>query len=134
MKYKKYKIYVGLEIGKFSYCVNIIGYYDVDFAKNLKFRWSTTSYILTMCGYYLSWKSRLQFDRTLLATDIEYITLTKCIKEASWIQSLLSEIISWKKRYNIHRQGAYYISEKNQLIMIELNKLVLNTISFDLVF
>ena len=111
LRYIKGTVDVGLEFGRFTDCVNIIGYSDADFAKDPEFRRSTTSYILTVCGCCVSWKSRLQFDIALSTTESEYIALTECIKEALWIQGLLNEIKLLDKRAVIFTdsQGAYHI-------------------------
>ena len=59
LRYIKGTLDVGLEFGKFTDGIDIIGYSDDDFAKDPEFKRSTTSYILTVCGSCVSCKSKL---------------------------------------------------------------------------
>lgn len=80
---------VFLEYGKHSDFVSILGYTDSDFAKYVKFRRSITSYVFTIFGNYISWKSKFQFDVALSTSELEYIALTEGIKEGLQIRDLL---------------------------------------------
>lgn len=112
LRYIKGIVDTGLEFGKFTDYVNIVGYSDADFAKDLEFRKSTTCYIVTVCGFCVSWKLILQSDIALSTTQSEYIALTEYIKEVLWIQGLLSEIklIDKTPVIYIDSQGTYNIA------------------------
>ncbi|KAK4393955.1 Retrovirus-related Pol polyprotein from transposon TNT 1-94 [Sesamum angolense] len=49
-------------------------------------RRSTTSYIFTLCGACISWKSQLQNIVALSTTEAEYIATTEAFKEAIWLK------------------------------------------------
>ncbi|KAL7150257.1 hypothetical protein ABFS83_05G099600 [Erythranthe nasuta] len=55
-------------------------------------RKSTTSYVFTLCGSCISWKSQLQNIVALSTTEAEYNAATEAVKESLWLKGLLSEI------------------------------------------
>ncbi|KAI5672357.1 hypothetical protein M9H77_12721 [Catharanthus roseus] len=55
-------------------------------------RKSTTSYFFTLAGNSVSWKSQLQPVVDLSTAQAEYIAATQAIKEAFWLQGLLSKL------------------------------------------
>ncbi|KAL0331955.1 UNVERIFIED_CONTAM: Retrovirus-related Pol polyprotein from transposon TNT 1-94 [Sesamum calycinum] len=54
-------------------------------------RRSTTSYVFTLCGACISWKSQLQNIVALSTTEAEYIATTEAFKEAIWLKGILTE-------------------------------------------
>lgn len=57
------------------------GFVDSDYARYMDNRKSTTSFMFTLCGTCISWKSQLQSIVALSTTEVEYIVVTEAIKE-----------------------------------------------------
>ena len=55
-------------------------------------RRSTTSYVFTLSGAPVSWKSTLQTTIALSTTEAEYMALTEAINGAIWLRGLLNEL------------------------------------------
>ncbi|KAG8485645.1 hypothetical protein CXB51_018863 [Gossypium anomalum] len=70
----------------------VIGYVDVDFARDLDRRRSLTSYVFTIRGCAISWKVTLQTTVALSTTEAEYMAITEACKEAIWLKGLFSEL------------------------------------------
>ncbi|KAG8482489.1 hypothetical protein CXB51_024203 [Gossypium anomalum] len=70
----------------------VIGYVDVDFARDLDRRRSLTGYVFTIGGCAISWKATLQTTVALSTTKAEYMAITEACKEAIWLKGLFSEL------------------------------------------
>ncbi|KAK9200159.1 hypothetical protein WN944_015355 [Citrus x changshan-huyou] len=70
----------------------VAGFVDSDYAADKDRRRSITSFVFTMYGGAISWKSSLQFVVALSTTEAEYIALTEAVKEAIWLRGLVSEL------------------------------------------
>ncbi|KAL0418133.1 UNVERIFIED_CONTAM: Retrovirus-related Pol polyprotein from transposon TNT 1-94 [Sesamum radiatum] len=81
----------GIKFSRSSKGVNLVGYVDSNYANDRDSRKSTTSYIFTLCGSCISWKSQ-QNIVALSTTEAEYIATTEAFKEAMWLEGLLKEI------------------------------------------
>ncbi|CAH9146636.1 unnamed protein product [Cuscuta epithymum] len=92
LRYLKYSVDVGLTFSKCSEGVKLIGYVDSNYANDRDNRKSTTSYVFTLCGSCVSWKSQLQPIVALSTTESEYVAATEAFKEAIWLRGLLHEI------------------------------------------
>lgn len=92
LRYLKGSAHLGLVFSACNDGVVLNGFVDSDFAGNIDNRKSTTSYVFTLCGTCISWKSQLQPVVALSTTEAEYVAATKAIKEALWLKGLLSEI------------------------------------------
>ncbi|KAL0383148.1 UNVERIFIED_CONTAM: Retrovirus-related Pol polyprotein from transposon TNT 1-94 [Sesamum calycinum] len=77
---------------KCSKGVDRTGYVDSNYANDRDSRRSTTSYIFTLCGSCITWKSQLQQIVALSTTEAEYIAATEAFKEALWLEGLVKEI------------------------------------------
>ncbi|KAL0342454.1 UNVERIFIED_CONTAM: Retrovirus-related Pol polyprotein from transposon TNT 1-94 [Sesamum calycinum] len=79
-----------------AYAVSCLSRYmsnaDSNYANDRDSRRSTTSYVLTLCGACISWKSQLQNIVALSTTEAEYIATTEAFKEAIWLKGILTEI------------------------------------------
>ncbi|KAL0391481.1 UNVERIFIED_CONTAM: Retrovirus-related Pol polyprotein from transposon TNT 1-94 [Sesamum latifolium] len=82
----------GIRFSKCSEGVKLIGYVDSNYANDRDSRRSTTSYVFTLCGACISWKSQLQNIVALSTTEAEYIATTEAFKEAIWPKGILTEI------------------------------------------
>ncbi|KAL2252662.1 UNVERIFIED_CONTAM: Retrovirus-related Pol polyprotein from transposon TNT 1-94 [Sesamum indicum] len=65
---------------------------DSNYANDRDSRKSTSSYIFTLCGSCISWKSQLQHIVALSTTEAEYIATTEAFKEALWLDGLIKGI------------------------------------------
>lgn len=68
------------------------GFVDSDFAGCLDSRKSVMSYVFTMFGCAVSWKSNLQKVVALSSIKIESITVIEAIKETLWITGMINEL------------------------------------------
>ncbi|KAL0384322.1 UNVERIFIED_CONTAM: Retrovirus-related Pol polyprotein from transposon TNT 1-94 [Sesamum radiatum] len=76
----------GIKFSRSSKGINLVGYVDSNYANDGDSRKSTTSYIFTLCGSCISWKSQLQNIVALSTTEVEYIATTEAFKEAMWLE------------------------------------------------
>ncbi|XP_041005600.1 secreted RxLR effector protein 161-like [Juglans microcarpa x Juglans regia] len=70
----------------------VTGYVDLDYAGDLDKRRSTTGYVFTMAGGPVSWRSILQSTIALSSTEAKYMAVTKVMKEAIWLQGLVTDL------------------------------------------
>ncbi|KAK4387817.1 Retrovirus-related Pol polyprotein from transposon TNT 1-94 [Sesamum angolense] len=82
----------GLMFSKCAKGVDLTGYVDSNYANDRDSRRSTTSYIFTLCGSCITWKSQLQQIVALSTTEAEYIAATEAFKEALWLEGIVKEI------------------------------------------
>ncbi|XP_070026242.1 secreted RxLR effector protein 161-like [Nicotiana sylvestris] len=91
LQYIHNTVYVGLVFEQEGN-QSVVGYCDSDFAGDLDKQRSTTGYVFTFAKALVSWKSTLQSTIALSTTEAEYMTITKAVKEAIWLQGLLKEL------------------------------------------
>ena len=72
--------------------VKIKSFCDANFAADLDKRRSLTSYVFTLGGNVVSWKSTLQHIVALSTTEAEYVALTETIKEGIWLKGITNEL------------------------------------------
>ncbi|RZB51226.1 Retrovirus-related Pol polyprotein from transposon TNT 1-94 [Glycine soja] len=93
-------------------------------------RKSLTCYVFTTFGTTISWKASLQKAVALSTTEIEYIALTKAIKEALWFRGIVRELKRQDHVITIHceNQSAIHLSKNqgNKLVDSTLGKEVGN--------
>ena len=70
------------------------GYLESDSARDKDDNKSTSSYLFTLSGAALCWKSRKQKLIVLSNREVDYIPLTETAKEASRLRNLFAEISS----------------------------------------
>ncbi|CAA0842075.1 cysteine-rich RLK (RECEPTOR-like protein kinase) 8 [Striga hermonthica] len=92
LRYLNGSMHVGLKFSKCSEGVKLVGYVDWNYANGRDNRKSTTSYVFTLCGSCVSWKSQLQHIVALSTIESEYVVVTEALKEAVWLKGLLCEI------------------------------------------
>ena len=92
LRYVRGSLGVGLKFGVSKEGASITGYVDLDYAGDLDKRRLTTSYIFTLFGGPINWKSQLQSIIALSTAEVEYITTTKAMKETLWLQGLVKEL------------------------------------------
>ncbi|KAL0308921.1 UNVERIFIED_CONTAM: Retrovirus-related Pol polyprotein from transposon TNT 1-94 [Sesamum radiatum] len=81
LKYLNSSANRGLMFSKCAKGVNLTGYVDSNYANDRDSRRSTTSYIFTLCGSCITWKSQLQQIVALSTTEAEYIAATEALKK-----------------------------------------------------
>jgi phosphoribosyl-AMP cyclohydrolase len=72
--------------------VDIHGFVDVDWARDLDRRRSTSGYVFNLFGGAISWMSKRQDVVALSTTKVEYVATTHASKEAVWLQIFCSGI------------------------------------------
>ncbi|KAL7153110.1 hypothetical protein ABFS83_04G143500 [Erythranthe nasuta] len=92
MRYLRGYVRTWIEFSKCEKGIVLCGYVDSNYANNRDNRKSTTSYVFTLGGSCISWKSQLQNIVALSTTEAEYIAATEVVKESLWLKGLLSEI------------------------------------------
>ena len=65
--------------------LDICGFVDVDWARDLDQRRSTSVYVFNLFGGEFSWMSKKQYVVALSTTEVEYMAATHAIKEAVWL-------------------------------------------------
>ncbi|KAL9148736.1 hypothetical protein ABFS82_12G062000 [Erythranthe guttata] len=121
LRYLKHSLHVGLNFSKSETEIELIGYVDSNFANDRDSRKSSTSYVFTLCGSCISWKSQLQNIVALSTTEAEYIAATEAIKEAIWLKGILREIGFLKKDVTVFSDSQsgiqlwYYQAGKNPI-------------------
>ncbi|KAL0291599.1 UNVERIFIED_CONTAM: Retrovirus-related Pol polyprotein from transposon TNT 1-94, partial [Sesamum radiatum] len=101
LKYLNSSANRGLMFSKCAKGVNLTGYVDSNYANDRDSRRSTTSYIFTLCGSCITWKSQLQQIVALSTTEAEYIAATEAFKEALWLEGIVNEIGFLKQKVTI---------------------------------
>ncbi|KAL7137606.1 hypothetical protein ABFS83_10G104500 [Erythranthe nasuta] len=90
LRYLKHSLHIGLNFSKSETKAN-----DSDNRK------SSTSYVFTLCGSCISWKSQLQNIVALSTTEAECIAATDAMKKAIWLKGILREIGFLKKNVTV---------------------------------
>jgi phosphoribosyl-AMP cyclohydrolase len=72
--------------------VDIHGFVDAHWARDLDRRRSTRGYVFNLFGGAISWMSKRQAVVALSTTESEYMAATHASKEAVWLQRLCSGI------------------------------------------
>ncbi|KAF2321259.1 hypothetical protein GH714_037815 [Hevea brasiliensis] len=73
---------VSLTFNRTKVSDSVIGYIDSDFVRDLDKRRFLTSYLFTLSGSVISWKTILQAIVALSTIEAEYMTLVETVKEA----------------------------------------------------
>ncbi|KAL0427614.1 UNVERIFIED_CONTAM: Retrovirus-related Pol polyprotein from transposon TNT 1-94 [Sesamum latifolium] len=82
LRYLNGTMNIGIKFFKHSNDVRLVGYVDSNYANDRDSRRSTISYVFTLCGVCISWKSQLQNIVALSTTEAECIAITEALKEA----------------------------------------------------
>ena len=68
------------------------GYVDADLAGDIDNRKSTTGFVFTLGGTFISWASNLQQIVALSTIEVEYVAVNKVGNEMIWLHSFLDEL------------------------------------------
>lgn len=72
--------------------VNLVGYTDADFARDIDTRRSTTGYVFLANSSAITWRSHRQKTVALSTTEAECMAACEGAKEAIWLRQLLTDI------------------------------------------
>ena len=75
-----------------SYCNNLTGFADSDFAADTDTRCSTSGWVLCINGGPVSWRSHKQKSVSISTTEAELYSMSDCLKEVLYIQRILGEL------------------------------------------
>ncbi|XP_047319679.1 secreted RxLR effector protein 161-like [Impatiens glandulifera] len=81
LRYLKITVDVVLTFSKCSVGTKLVGYVDSNYVNDRDNRKSINSYVFTLCGSCISWKSQLQPIVALSTTKSEYVAATETFKE-----------------------------------------------------
>ena len=89
---------------------------DVEYARDLNDRRSTTGYVFTLAGGLICWRSMIQSLVALSTTESEYMAVAEAAKEALWLTGLVKELVIQQGGVLLHcdSQSAIYLT-KNQV-------------------
>jgi hypothetical protein len=93
--------------------VNIHGFVDAGWARDLDRRISTSGYVFNLFGGAISWMSKRQVVVALSTTEVEYMAATHASKEAVWLQILCLGIglVQQVIRIDCHSQSAICLAK-----------------------
>ncbi|RVW35631.1 Retrovirus-related Pol polyprotein from transposon TNT 1-94 [Vitis vinifera] len=91
----------------------LIGCTNVDMARDVDSRKSTSGYLITFSGRAVSWQSKLQKCIALSTTEVEYIAITEASKELLWMKKFLQELGLQQERYLLYydSQSAFHFNK-----------------------
>eukprot|EP00253_Pinus_taeda_P026256 PITA_26256 len=91
--------------------LDIRGFVDADWARDLEERRSTSGYLFNLFGGAVSWMSKKQSVVALSATKAEYMAATHASKEAVWLQRLCSSmgLVEGAIRIDCDNQSAIFL-------------------------
>jgi hypothetical protein len=67
-------------------------YLDSDLASDPITRWSVTGYFFTLAGGPVTWQSRAQTTVAHFSTEAEYMALSDCSRQVSWIRNIFLKL------------------------------------------
>ena len=94
MRYLKGTIELGLifEWNKDRKMPTVNAYADADWAGDLCDRKSTSGTVVLVNGTPGIWKSRKQVGVALSSTEAEFIAMSECVKDVTWVRTMLGEL------------------------------------------
>ncbi|KAK4391110.1 Retrovirus-related Pol polyprotein from transposon TNT 1-94 [Sesamum angolense] len=89
LMYLNGSVNTGIKFSKHADGVSLVRYVDSNYSNDRDSRRSTTSYVFTLCGACISWKSQLQNIVALSTTEAEYVATTEAFKETIWLKGTI---------------------------------------------
>jgi hypothetical protein len=65
---------------------------NLDYAGDLDKRRYLIGFAFTPLGYVISWKATLQSTIALFIIEVEYMAVTKAVKESIWLRGLVNDL------------------------------------------
>jgi hypothetical protein len=91
-RYLKGTIEYGITFVRQKSDLSVVGYIDANYARDLDDQRSTTSYVFTLVGEPICWRSMIQSTVAMSRTEAEYMTAAEAAKEALWLIGLVREL------------------------------------------
>ena len=93
--------------------LDIRGFVDVDWARDLDQRRSTSGYVFNLFGGAISWMSKKQSVVALSTTEAEYMAAIHASKEAVWLQRLCLNmgLVQEAIRIDCDNQSAIFLAK-----------------------
>ena len=89
--------YMGIVFTKRKSEPHLVRFSDADWGGCLESRKSTSGYVFQICDGAVSWSSRKQTVAATSSCEAEYIALCEACKEASWLRSIVADVLGLKK-------------------------------------
>lgn len=89
LKYLRGSTNFGTCFGTISSSVFIVGYIDSYYVEDMDNRNSTTSYTFALENGLITWRSTSQSVIVSSTTEVEYMVITKIVKEVIWLKGLV---------------------------------------------
>ena len=104
---------------------SVVGYVDVDNASNVDDSKSTTSYIFTLSGLPIYWRSTLQSEIDMSTTEVEYMAVGEAAKEAPWLKELVEDLGLNQSRVQFHcdSQRVIYLTKHWVYLVMRFHKI-----------
>ena len=104
---------------------SVVGYVDVDNASNVDDSKSTTSYIFTLSGLPIYWRSTLQSEIDMSTTEVEYMVVGEAAKEAPWLKELVEDLGLNQSRVQFHcdSQRVIYLTKHWVYLVMRFHKI-----------
>ncbi|KAK4386046.1 Retrovirus-related Pol polyprotein from transposon TNT 1-94 [Sesamum angolense] len=83
----------GITFSKDPQGASLVGYVDSNYANDRDNRKSTTSYVFTLCGACISWKSQLQNMLHYLQLKLNILPPLKLLKKPSGLKVYLKKLV-----------------------------------------
>ncbi|RVW91276.1 Retrovirus-related Pol polyprotein from transposon TNT 1-94 [Vitis vinifera] len=96
-----------------AHVVGVVRCTNVDMARDVDSRKSTSGYLIAFSGRAVSWQSKLQKCIALSTTEAEYIAITEASKELLWMKKFLQELGLQQERYLLYydSQSAFHFNK-----------------------
>ncbi|XP_042757982.1 secreted RxLR effector protein 161-like [Lactuca sativa] len=91
LRYIKGTMNYGLHYGK-DQSQKLKVFTDINYARDLENRKSTSGYVCLFSGAAICWSSRKQEVVTLSSTEAEYVAATTCTCHCVWLKGILEEV------------------------------------------
>lgn len=91
LRYLKGTLEFGVFYGRSSK-LDLLGYTDSDYARDMNDRKSTSGYVFLLNGAAICWSSRKQDIVTLSSTEAEYVAATSSACHSVWLKGILKEL------------------------------------------
>ena len=99
---------MGIVFSKSKCEPRLVGFSDADWGGCIESRKSTSGYVFQICGGAVGWSSRKQTVVATSSCEAEYIALCEACKEASWLRSIVADVLGLRgqcRRIRLYRQS-----------------------------
>ena len=99
----------------------IAAYTDSDWASDPITRWFVTSYFFKLAGGPIIWQSQAQTTVAHSSTEAEYMAMSDCSHQVSWIHNIFTELGICLGLFLVYgdNQGSIFIGSLSTSFMLE---------------